>query len=273
MLIWLIKDGEHLPVQHGARRMRMWMLAAELVNRGHSVLWWSSTFSHQRKTILYNHDIEVEVKPHFKLKLIYSGAYYNNISFRRYQHHRIMARKFRNMASTLPEPEVIVCAFPTIDLAYEAVTYAKRHDIPIIVDIRDPWPDTFIEKSPRFLRGILKIMLSRDFKRTKYLLQDADCLVAISKGCLSWGLKYAERTQTDEDDKVIYSGYPDENTNIHEATERLQSIKHAIKGKIIFSFIGSFGYSYELQLICDVAQRLMEIGQAKVHFILAGDGQ
>jgi hypothetical protein len=94
MLIWLIKDGETLPVQPGARPMRTGMLANQLLEKGHSVVWWSSTFSHQRKTLLYERDTVLEVKPGFELNLIYAGRYPKNISLKRYFHHRTLARRF-----------------------------------------------------------------------------------------------------------------------------------------------------------------------------------
>ena len=56
MNVWLIKDGENLPIQPDARRMRTWMLADELVRQGHQVTWWSSTHSHQRKQLLFDRD-------------------------------------------------------------------------------------------------------------------------------------------------------------------------------------------------------------------------
>jgi glycosyltransferase involved in cell wall biosynthesis len=187
MQVWLIKDGENLPVQPGVRSMRMWMLADALVKRGHSVLWWSSTFSHQRKTLLYNQDIEVEVKPQFKLKLVYVGGYKNNISLQRYRHHLRLAQKFSQQAKKLLLPDIIICAFPIIDLAYEVVAYAQTNNIPVIVDIRDLWPDIFIEKSPRILQGLVKIIFSKAFWKTRKLLQSANGLVAVSRGYLNWG--------------------------------------------------------------------------------------
>ena len=272
MLTWLIKDGEILPVQAATRPMRTGMLANELVERGHSVVWWSSTFSHQRKTLLYEKDTALEVEPGFQLNLIHAGRYQKNISLGRYFHHRLLARRFSEEARERPVPNVIVCAFPTIDLANQAVSYAKRNGVPIIIDIRDLWPDTFLDKSPKFLKGILRVLLIQDFQRTKELLRNADSLAAISKGCLIWGLRYANRHEND-DDKIFYTGYPEENIGKHEISDRIKAFKQRIEGKIVFTFIGSFGHSYELGLICKAARRLIQMGLSNIHFALAGDGQ
>lgn len=272
MLIWLISQGEILPVQPRVRKMRIGILAAELVRRGHSVVWWSSTFSHQRKNLLYDHDVEVEVQADFKLKLVHAGQYQHNISFQRYRHHRSLARKFRRLAEEMPIPHVIVSAFPTIDLAHEAVDYAVTHNVPVIIDIRDLWPDIFVEKSPRCLKGLVRTALSRTFRKTRWLLQKADCLVAVSQSYLRWGLYTSQRLETPKD-KVFYLGYDEEDTEGEEETQRIQGLRRSVQGKIVFSFIGSFGHSCELTIICDVACKMAEMGMNNIHFILAGDGE
>jgi glycosyltransferase involved in cell wall biosynthesis len=249
----------------------MWMLADALVKRGHSVLWWSSTFSHQRKTLLYNQDIEVEVKPQFKLKLVYVGGYKNNISLQRYRHHLRLAQKFSQQAKKLLLPDIIICAFPIIDLAHEVVAYAQTNNIPVIVDIRDLWPDIFIEKSPRILQGLVKIIFSKAFWKTRKLLQSANGLVAVSRGYLNWGLRNAERSET-ESDNVFYIGYREENTDGEETTTRVQNLRSLVENKVIFTYIGSFGHSYELEIICEVARRLLANGVTGAHFVLAGAG-
>lgn len=271
MNIWLIKDGENLPIQPNARKMRMWMLADSLLEKGHSVLWWSSTFSHQRKSLLYHHDIEIPVKDKFRLKLLYSGKYQKNISIQRYLHHRLLAKKFKAQANFLSKPDVIVCAFPIIDLAYEVVKYARVNNIPVIVDIRDPWPDTLVDKYSGFIKSLVKVLVAPVKWQAISLLKDADSLVAISNGLLGWGLGCAKHSQMDNN-IFFYIGYPERQSADYECSVRIQDFKSAIGEKIVFTFIGSFGSSYELQLICDVAKTLAKKGYSDVHFALAGDG-
>ena len=151
--VWLIKDGENLPIQSDARRMRTWMLAEELLRQGHQATWWASTHSHQRKVLLFDEDREVEVAQGFRLKLLFAGAYRSNRSLGRLLHHSRLAAKFRRLAPTLPRPDVIVSAFPTIELAFEAVEFAGPRRIPVIIDIRDPWPDILLDLAPPIVAG------------------------------------------------------------------------------------------------------------------------
>jgi len=208
-------------VEPSTRPMRTGMLASELVERGHSIVWWSSTLSHQRKTLLYEKDTTLQVKPGFELSLIHAGRYQNNISLRRYFHDLLLARKFAKIAKEESVPDVTVSAFPTIDLAYQAVCYAKKNGVPIIVDVRNLWPDTFIDKTPKFLRPLARVFLIQDFLRTKEVFRNANSQTAISKGCLMWGLRYAERHENDND-KIFYTGYPEESNGQHEMSEQIK---------------------------------------------------
>ena len=51
MHIWLLKDGENLPIDGSHRKMRTWLMAEALLRAGHSVTWWSSTHNHQKKKL------------------------------------------------------------------------------------------------------------------------------------------------------------------------------------------------------------------------------
>lgn len=110
MKVWLLKDGETLPIQPDARRMRTWMLAEELVRQGHDVTWWASTHSHQRKTLLCDGEREFEIAPRFRLRLLPAGAYRDNRSVSRLLHHSRLAAGFRRRAADLPPPDVVVSA-------------------------------------------------------------------------------------------------------------------------------------------------------------------
>lgn len=266
-MIWLLKDGEHLPVQPNVRKMRMWLIADALCERGHSVLWWSSTFSHQRKMRLQNEATDVEVVPGFRLKLIDAGAYQRNISLQRYLHHRRLAAEFRRKAALLNRPDAIVCAFPTIELAYEAVAYARSRRVPIVVDVRDLWPDTFLRKVPRPLRRLSRLALRDLFSKTESLLRGADSVIAVSSGYLQWALRKAGRQRTALD-RVFYLGSDDLGVMRSKRASNRPEAR-----KVVFIFVGSFGHSYELELLCDVARRVVSAGLDAVEFLLVGDGE
>ena len=272
MNVWLIKDGENLPIQPDARRMRTWMLAEELCRRGHDTTWWSSTHSHQRKTLLFEADRDVEVASGFRLELLHAGGYRRNWSFARLLHHSRLATKFRRLAPSRSKPDVIVSAFPTIGLAYEAVAFAKRCDIPVIIDIRDPWPDILLEFTPRALRLPARVALHRQERKARASFAAADSLVACSQGFLDWGLRKAGMSRRPVD-RVFYLGRERPAAVRSPDSETIGNLRRALDGKVVFCFVGTFGHVYELDLICDAAAALEGQGNRQIHFVLAGDGE
>ncbi len=258
--------------------MRTWMLAEKLVERGHQVTWWASTFSHQRKTLLFDRDCEFEIKPRFNIRLLHAGTYKSNFSFKRYLHHRRLAKKFRKNSRHCIQPDIIVCGLPIIHVAYEATVYANLQGIPIVIDVRDLWPDTIVDRFSDSLQRIARCLLRGDFARTKELLKRANSIVAISEGCLNWALNHEKRSRREED-KVFYTGYPDlvqfrgliQNNML--LSEKIRKFVHTAERKRVFLFVGSFGFSYELQLVCDVAEQLAKNGHSGIYFAIAGDGE
>lgn len=271
MNVWLLKDGEHLPVQAGARKMRTWLLAEELARRGHQVTWWSSTHSHQRKALLFDADRDVHVAPGFRLKLLHAGAYRRNRSLRRLAHHARLAAAFRHASAREPEPDVVVAAFPTIELAREAVVYARARRVPVIVDIRDPWPDTLLDQAPRALRPLARIALGPLEARALESFRGSNSLVACSQGFLDWGLRKAGMTRRPVD-RVFYLGNAGPGAAA-PPTARMAELAKRLEGKVVVSFVGSFGHVYELGLVCEAAKALEDEGIDRLHIVLAGDGE
>lgn len=270
MIIWLLQTGEPLPIQRNVRKMRTALLAEKLLECGFNVYWWGSAFEHQRKVWIADKDREFHVALNFTIGVLRGCGYRNNVSMARYVDHRIVALKFRMQSKKLNKPDMIVASMPCYHLAYESMLYARRNEIPLLVDIRDLWPDIFLDPLKKFgLHKLGRIALAFDFVKLSRLLRQADSLVAISNGCLEWGLKKIRRSQG-EWDRVFYHGYK-------KGGE--QSANHSIpalgelKGKKVFLFVGTFGDSYELKLILEAAKRFDKDGKRDILFFLAGTGE
>lgn len=271
MNVWLFKDGENLPVQPGVRRMRTWMLSEALAARGHDVTWWTSTHSHQQKAVVAEGDREVEVGPRFRLKLLHAGSYRGNRSLARLLHHARLGAKFRRLAPTLPPPDAVVSAFPTIELAFEAVRFAGPRGIPSIVDIRDPWPDSIMDQAPRPLRPLARVAIRPLERKARAAFAGADSLVACSQGFLDWGLHKARRVRR-PCDRVFYIGSAQRPADESRPSAAIRELVARLAGKLVFCFVGSFGHVYRLGLVCEAASLVAKRGLGQVHFVVAGDG-
>ena len=275
MNIWLVQTGEPLPIRSGVRKMRTAILADKLLERGHSVFWWASAFEHQRKVMLSSSDRSFDVSKRYTIRVLSGCRYRKNISIARYINYQIVALKFRIQSKKFPKPDVIVASMPDHLLAYEAARYARKNRIPFLVDIRDLWPDIFLDRFRHMgLCGVGRLVLALDFARLYFLLKNADALVAMSKGILQWGLDKIGRPQGPFD-KVFYLGYkvyPDKAIGLNEGSEIPAWLKGR-ENKKLFIFIGTFGISYELDLILEAARRFDKLSKIDICFVLAGTGE
>ena len=276
MLIWLFQTGEPLPIKNGVRKMRTAVLADKLLERGHSVLWWASSFEHQQKVMLSSSDRSFYVSKRYTIRVLCGCGYRKNVSVARYIDHQIVALKFRIQSKKFPKPDVIVASMPDHLLAYAAARYARKNGIPFLVDIRDLWPDVFLDRFKSIgLYSAAKVALALDFARLSFLLKNADSLVAVSKGYLKWGLDKIGRHESSFD-KVFYLGYKNSNARNQVNEDESSGVSDWLKGREeqkIFLFIGTFGVSYELELILEAARRFEKSGRTDVCFILAGTGE
>jgi glycosyltransferase involved in cell wall biosynthesis len=263
--IWLIKVGEQLPIEDN-RKMRTTLLAEKLLDRGASVVWWTSAFDHFKKEWMFEKDNEINLENGLKIMALKGHGYRRNFSLSRFVDHRLLAKKFKSISQRLENPDIIISANPPYDLAKEAVDFAKQRDIPIIVDIRDQWPEIFLEYMPRFLRSVARVALAREFCMNKYVLKEADCLTSMTETILKWGLECAGREKTDLD-KVFYLG--GEMMEESPRSRKIESLEEYLKGKFIVVFVGTFGMIYNPSILVDVARRF---SNEAIVFVLGGDG-
>ncbi len=274
MKVWLLKDGENLPVQEDASPMRMWMLADALRNSGHDVTWWSSTHSHQRKTLLYDHDHSERVAERFDLMLLFAGAYKKNRSMKRLVHHRRLGRRFLEEAEERERPDVIVVSFPILELVRAAILFGRRHDVPVVVDVRDPWPDALVNLLPRWLQVLAQPGVVWMHRVTGKWLGSSNSLVACSDGFLEWALKLARRPRQSSD-RVLHLGRPGRKPGAKVEAIGSDGVREKLgvdDGCAIVTFVGSFGHVYDLETVCAAASKVWESGVRNVRFVLAGDG-
>lgn len=272
MHVWILKDGEPLPFQEGRRLLRGSMLARALVDRGHTVTWITSTFVHFDKAELFPGDRVIQHAERYQIHLISAGGYGKNLSLRRYRYYRKYAERLRAyLGQQTQRPDVIVCGFPQIDAAVVGVDYARSRGIPIIVDVRDFWPDSMVALAPRPARPIVRFLLNRQFERSRYVFASATALCAMSQGVLDWAMARGGRTPR-RHDVVFPLGYPDGQRSPLPPTATSRALARRCSGKIVLAYAGTFGHTYDVSTIVAAAARLVANGEDRFHVILIGHG-
>ena len=267
--IWLIQIGETSPLDEKQRKMRTALLADKLVERGHNVLWWTSAFDHFKKEWIFKKDTKVTLSSGLRLYTLKGIGYKKNVSLSRYIDHRIIAWKFKKIAPKIPKPDIIITSMPSHDLAYQAVMFAKENKIPVLVDIRDPWPDIFLQHVPNASHGIARKSLFMDFYMIRKTMQMANGLIAVTNTFLEWGLKYANREKSPVD-KVFPLGYKKPNLTNYSDTSKLTDLIKELKDKFIIFFVGTIANYHNPSILLEVAKR---VKNDKIHFVIAGDGE
>lgn len=275
MKVWLIKIGETLPVEGpDVRLFRTGLFFEKLSSRGHDVLWWSSTFRHSSKHHLFYENKKIKHSDHSSLYLINSAGYRKNISLRRLYDHNEIAYKFRHLSLKEPVPDVIFCAMPTLELSLAAVNYGRKHQIPVVIDMRDMWPDIFVSRAPLKFQKIFKKLLFYSFYQIRTVCKRATAISGITPGYVAWGLRYAEREKTsfDRDFPLGYSTTPPEPDKIKEAESfwRGQGI-YAKEKPFIVCLFSNIVKQLELETVIDAAKRLEKTGR-HFRFVFCGRG-
>jgi glycosyltransferase involved in cell wall biosynthesis len=271
--VWVITVGEPLPLPGAsARPWRTGLLCRELELRGHEVVWWTSTVNHFNKTFHQTTSGEVRVASSVTLQFLHGRIYQSNISLARLRNHREIAAEFVRLAVTVARPDVIVCSFPTIELSDAACEYGCSHGVPVLLDVRDLWPDEIAVRVPRVLRWLVPLVLQGMYSATQRAFQRAAGVIGISQSYLTWGLNKATRG-VGPLDAVIPHGYPDPLAGSATPVDLLQKPlpPRVDSAKKIFWFVGTFVGSIDLATVIAAARLLRH--RDDIQFVFTGSGQ
>jgi len=261
---------------NGQRRMRTALIAESLVKKGHRVVWWTSTFDHASKSHLFNTDFVHDVTESYRIIFIKTPGYKKHVSLARILDHRCMERKLSESMQKLPVPDLIVSALPVPGLCSAAIRYGKSNNVPIIVDIRDLWPDTYWLHWPVTLRKIAKIVTYRMEKSVRAACREAAALTGITREFLEWGLEKGEREGTALD-KVFPLAYPVRELSCeasigHRLFWRSFGIEKK-EGLFVGIFIGVISKKTKLDVLLDAVRILDESHKGKFKIAICGDGE
>lgn len=268
MNIWLLNASEPRPIVNSKERLlRIGMIAKELNRRKHKIIWFSSTFDHFQKKQLYDKDTIIDVNNHYKLYLLHAMKYKTNISISRIINHKVIAMKFLKAAKTMEKPDLIYVSFPTIDYAEAAVKYGIKNNVPVIVDIRDLWPDIFYHNLPRFLSVLVTPYIKWMNYKTKKVMKNAFAINSVSNSMLNWGLNKGSR-EKNELDRYFYIGY-DRLDNILKQDTNPKNI--IAEDKFNISFFATINNQFDYNRIIELAKYL-EIQDEEIVINICGDG-
>lgn len=277
MNVWLLTIGEPVPTSKdfNDRLHRAGYFARFLADNGHDVTWWTSTFDHFRKKHNFRSDTTIKLNENFTINLLYGRGYESNVSLGRIIDHIIIAKKFDIKARhENQKPDIIICSLPTIGLCSVASKFGMQYNIPVLLDMRDMWPDIFVDSSPSLLKPVAKIALLPLFQMAKKACADATAITGVTESFVDWGLKRAGRNRHGLD-KAFYLGYsvlePNEEQSVSAA--KFWDEQGILSNNKSFNicFIGAIGRQFDFDSIIVVAKDI-EKQKLPIKFVLCGAG-
>lgn len=276
MEIWLITIGEPVPLSgnQNARLIRTGQFAFWASSRA-KITWWTSAFDHVNRKFVVEKDSDIRINANLQIRLFKGCGYNSNISLKRFIDQNLLAKKMLwNMREDAHKPDIIVCSVPPVELAAAAVKYGNENSIPVLLDLRDMWPDIFIDHAPASLRGVARLVLAPLFRQAKKAFLGASALIGITEEFVDWGVSKAGRARNswDASFSFAYNTTPPAAPNAAQASAFWD--KHGVRagdGEFRICFIGTLNHQFDIPTVIKASGILRERG-VKAQFVICGDG-
>ncbi len=232
---------------------------AKMLAQSHEVELITSDFAHMKKGKKDKPDVTG-----YKLTFIHESGYKKNISLKRFISHAKFGKNVKKYLAFIQPPDLIYCAVPSLECCYYAAKYAKKHDIPYVIDVQDLWPEAF---QMVFRVPILSTLLFAPFKRkANYIYKSADEIIAVSDTYCRRVLQVNKKTT--QSLSVFLGTY----LSVFDTNARENAVEKQDPSEFWLAYCGTLGSSYDLRCAMDAIALLQSKGVENIRFKVMGDG-
>lgn len=260
--IAIITMGVKLNNENGYTRFRF--LAEFLSKKGYDVDLITTSFQHWAKEHRELDKVAQEDYP-FKIRFISEPGYKKNIDLRRIVSHRIAAGNLKDMLRQDGAYDLIYCEIPPNDVALAAARYAKKNDIPFVVDVNDLWPEA--------MRMVIDIPIVSNMLFYP-LLRDAEKVYSLCSGVVGTSDEYAGRpflrNKRNVPSETVYVG--NELKVFDEGAERFMPELKKGEDEFWVTYAGTIGTSYDIKTMVLSADYLKRRGYGNIFIKILGGG-
>jgi len=201
MLVWILQTGEPLHSDSSnSRPMRAINLSNKLIEAGHDVILWSSSFDHQNKTHRSKKYKTIKQGDNLEIRLIPSRGYKKHIGLGRLIDHIQMAWNLNRILKIEKKiPDIAFIGYPPIETAFVISQWLRKRKVPILLDVKDLWPSIFIEPFPSLLKPIARTVFSPYFILAKKIMNNVNGISTMSDGFMNWCLNFSNKSLSQSD--------------------------------------------------------------------------
>jgi glycosyltransferase involved in cell wall biosynthesis len=266
MKIWTVSLFDPTPFDR-VGDYRFIQIARMALKNAHRVTHFTSTFRHTTKKQRFSESTTVEEGPGYTVEYVRSKGYKKNYSLERVVAHADFAERLIESFDGRPRPDVIFVSMPPLSSAERVVRWGKANDVPVITDIIDPWPDSYIKDVPSFLKPAARLVIRPSYDKLRDILKNSTAVTSISNGYLAWAQKNCKDIQRTE---CFYPAlYLD---SIQESIRKYRQEEQRNDEVLRVIYVGSLGSSYDLPAIVQAAEVMQEKHPGRTEFVIAGSG-
>lgn len=237
MKIFIIANFTIVPGEKG--NCRFTYLASLFVDYGHQVTLYTSSFDHRTNTHRNEYTLNKLIRKKYKIKLIHESGYKKHFGLRRALSHREFGNNLHKELSLVQQyPDAVYFSFPTFSSARIASSFAKKNNLPSIIDIIDIWPEALrtVVKLPSFLFNILVLPFTIQANR---IYRSARAIVGVSK-------TYVDRASSVNSNAVVLPIFLGTDLDLFDGYEHTDL---KAKGDIWLIYVGSLSHSYDIETV------------------------
>lgn len=273
MVVYLSNPYGTIPGENW-REYRFYLLAKSLSEKGHEVVWFTSTFSHHFKVQRSQASKVIDVNPLLKIHLVKSPSYAKNLSFGRWLRDIVYGiNLYKILKKEYKKPDFFINGDSPLTFYFPSFFYCRKNSIPYIIDQMDLWPELVVESISPKIRLLARFAFILHYKYRKLVYQNASGFIALAKRYYEIPSSICPRLRTIPN-AIIYNGIDIKEfrqISLDIIYDFEKSLPLKLDNEIWFVFAGTLGPSYDLKTMLKSFNELNgEAVNAKL--IIAGDG-
>lgn len=276
MNIWIINQFAATPQLPGSKRS--YQYAKAFADMGNNVTLWMSSFGHWGKVETIQDNLPFSVQNQGRLKLISlkTKPTYSRNDSKRFLNMIHFAYTFSKISRNMqPLPDVIIACYPSPFAAFAAYRSAARYNARFVLEVRDLWPQNWVERKAFSRHHPFVLML---YAMEKYLYKNSNVFVSalpyvsdylierqIKRKEIFWIPNAADMTEVESDKNETAEG--DDSNNICDVMKL-----HRQRGTMNVVYVGGLGQANRVDKILEAARILRDKGENGIFFSVVGEG-
>lgn len=272
MNIWIVNHYAIPPSMGGL--VRHYYFSKYLQKKGHTVKIFTSSKIHNtdinmiRDKSLYKEEMEDGVEYTFVRSRDYKGNGLDRI----FNMMDLPFKTWKTMKQFYKKqkPDVIYTSSPDLFVAYFALLFGRKHKIPVVVEVRDLWPESIVEYNGMSKKNpIIQIL----YQLEKWIYKKADQLIFTMEG----GKDYIRDKGWDKVVDLNKVNHVNNGVDLEEFEENRQ--KYQLKDsdleddtsfKVVY--VGSVRRANNIGTLVEVGEELKRRKKENVKILIFGDG-